>query len=462
MEEKQFNSIYSKTYNFVYLRAKSMMKTEAEVRELMEEIYLKMLASPEEISEEHIFEWLGKCAYTLGSLKYHKKRAREVAYLEIDEEELEVRKNDGVEQVVEVILERIEELPYLYQATFYAFYYDHMSVDEIAGVMDETKGVIRNRLNYTRKYMIEALSELQPEDSDEDSDEVMFSVWAVKEALKQWSSDNCLGITKAQFVYSEICKKMGWKSTAITLDGKEFAGVNNTIVDYEADDWSALEAQFGSYQQRFGMENRGGGVIIGVTALVIAIIVGCILFAMAGRDDSWGQQQGSQNKQNEDINRDDNADNDVNNEDQNNEDQNNGDQNNEDQNNEDQNNEDQNSENTDGSNPDNGENSDNQTSGEQNQGTDEEYILSDSGTRPLQRSELEHLTKEELRLARNEIFARHGMIFGVEDLDQYFASKSWYQPTITVTEFYDQVDMSMIEEENINLIVEVEAEKSAE
>ena len=66
-------------------------------------------------------------------------------------------------------------------------------------------------------------------------------------------------------------------------------------------------------------------------------------------------------------------------------------------------------------------------------------------------------TKEELRLARNEIFARNGAIFGVEDLDQYFKSKSWYKPTISISEFYDKVEMNMIEEQNINLIREYEA-----
>ena len=64
--------------------------------------------------------------------------------------------------------------------------------------------------------------------------------------------------------------------------------------------------------------------------------------------------------------------------------------------------------------------------------------------------------REELRLARNEIFARHGMIFGVDDLKEYFSSKSWYNPTIPGDEFYDRVEMSMIEEANIVLIQEVE------
>ncbi len=90
--------------------------------------------------------------------------------------------------------------------------------------------------------------------------------------------------------------------------------------------------------------------------------------------------------------------------------------------------------------------------------SDSEYILPDSDTRKLTRADLQGLSKEELRLARNEIFARHGMIFGVADLDAYFGEKSWYKPTVAYNEFYDTVEMNAYEEANISLILSVEAE----
>lgn len=90
--------------------------------------------------------------------------------------------------------------------------------------------------------------------------------------------------------------------------------------------------------------------------------------------------------------------------------------------------------------------------------SDSEYILPDSDTRKLTRADLQGLSKEELRLARNEIFARHGMIFGVADLDAYFGEKSWYKPTVAYDDFYDTVEMNAYEEANISLILSVEAE----
>ena len=55
-----------------------------------------------------------------------------------------------------------------------------------------------------------------------------------------------------------------------------------------------------------------------------------------------------------------------------------------------------------------------------------DYILPHSSTRSLTDNDLQWLTKEELWLARNEIFARYGRQFNDKTLQSYFNSKSWY------------------------------------
>jgi hypothetical protein len=76
-----------------------------------------------------------------------------------------------------------------------------------------------------------------------------------------------------------------------------------------------------------------------------------------------------------------------------------------------------------------------------------EYILPDSDIRRLSRSEIEYLTLEELSLARNEIFARHGRIFKTDSLQIYFDRKPWYNPD----PYYDDT-LGSIERYNVNLI----------
>ena len=66
------------------------------------------------------------------------------------------------------------------------------------------------------------------------------------------------------------------------------------------------------------------------------------------------------------------------------------------------------------------------------------------------------LSKEDLRYARNEIYARHGRRFASADLQAYFDAKPWYKGTIDAAKFDDKV-LSKIELENIKLIEGVEA-----
>lgn len=89
--------------------------------------------------------------------------------------------------------------------------------------------------------------------------------------------------------------------------------------------------------------------------------------------------------------------------------------------------------------------------------TGEDYILPDSNFRYLDRTDLEGLNSEELRLARNEIYARHGRIFEDETLQAYFSSKNWYSGTLTQEEFQDNV-FNEYEKQNLIVIKEYENE----
>lgn len=71
--------------------------------------------------------------------------------------------------------------------------------------------------------------------------------------------------------------------------------------------------------------------------------------------------------------------------------------------------------------------------------TDEEYIFPDSDSRYLEEDDLEGLDKEMLRIARNEIIARHGRRFDSEDLQSYFDSLDWYNGIIEPEEFDESV-----------------------
>ena len=82
-----------------------------------------------------------------------------------------------------------------------------------------------------------------------------------------------------------------------------------------------------------------------------------------------------------------------------------------------------------------------------------QYILPNSDYIYLTDSDLAGLSKSELKLARNEIYARHGYIFDTQYLQDYFNSRSWYRPNPS----FDGT-VSTIEESNANLIKKYENE----
>ncbi|MCI6655069.1 MAG: YARHG domain-containing protein [Clostridium sp.] len=84
-----------------------------------------------------------------------------------------------------------------------------------------------------------------------------------------------------------------------------------------------------------------------------------------------------------------------------------------------------------------------------------EYVLPDSAKRKLKKSDLKGLSKEELRIARNEIYARHGRMFDDKKLQKYFDSQSWYEGTVPASEFSEDV-LSSVEKKNVAFIRQFE------
>ena len=96
------------------------------------------------------------------------------------------------------------------------------------------------------------------------------------------------------------------------------------------------------------------------------------------------------------------------------------------------------------------------------QPTSGDYVLGDSSSRYYSRDELESMSASDLYYARNEIFARHGRMFHRSDLQSYFESKSWYNPTYTPAEWDAMGDqLSDVERQNSQLMAEVEASKNS-
>jgi hypothetical protein len=81
------------------------------------------------------------------------------------------------------------------------------------------------------------------------------------------------------------------------------------------------------------------------------------------------------------------------------------------------------------------------------------FIFADSDQRLLGEEDLKGLSSTELRIARNEIYARHGRFFVDQTLANYFSQFSWYHPRQV------DVELSPLETTNVNTIQTAERRK---
>lgn len=79
-----------------------------------------------------------------------------------------------------------------------------------------------------------------------------------------------------------------------------------------------------------------------------------------------------------------------------------------------------------------------------------DYFVASS--KRLAKDELRKYSKQDLKLMRNEIYARYGYIFSSTDLKTHFEKKKWYEPKVNNVDRY----LTETEKKNISTIRELE------
>ena len=84
-----------------------------------------------------------------------------------------------------------------------------------------------------------------------------------------------------------------------------------------------------------------------------------------------------------------------------------------------------------------------------------EYILPDSDTIKLTSEQVKELSNDDLNIAKNEMYARHGRIFEDGFLSSYFQGTTWNKPTTPASEFSDSV-FNSVEVYNLQILTKEE------
>ncbi|MCI5494140.1 MAG: sigma-70 family RNA polymerase sigma factor [Lachnospiraceae bacterium] len=218
-KESGFNTIYSHTYNYVFQRARLLMKSEEEAQDVVQEVYIAVYQSLHTLEDpSKLYAWMGGITYNLAMRAYRKKKEvlldeeKDGIFETIELQDMDFKPEEKAqsEATAVIIKEIIDGLPELQKAAVFAFYYDGMSVKDIAGRFNVSENTIKSRLNYARKYLKDAVEEKEKKEGYRLHS---FGLPTLLLAFFLWGKDKAVTATQAQGVYNEICNRLGLQPT---------------------------------------------------------------------------------------------------------------------------------------------------------------------------------------------------------------------------------------------------------
>lgn len=146
--------------NMVYRLAFSMMKNKDDADDIHQEVFVQYICHyPELESEEHKKVWLIRV--TINTCKNWWKSAwqRKVCGL-LDSQEVTEQEDTTLQWEQRYpIIEQIRNLPQKYKVVIHLFYYEEMSIKEIAHVLQLKESNVRARLTRARQKLKDVLEE---------------------------------------------------------------------------------------------------------------------------------------------------------------------------------------------------------------------------------------------------------------------------------------------------------------
>ena len=141
------NDICEKYFDMIYKLALSQTKDQSHAEDVTSDVFLKFLSSKKDFeSEEHIKAWLLRvtinCSKNVFSNSWFKKTVplEETLAAEMPEEESEV-------------YAKVLKLPQKYRAVIHLFYYEELSVAQIAKYLELNESTVRTHLQRGRSLL---------------------------------------------------------------------------------------------------------------------------------------------------------------------------------------------------------------------------------------------------------------------------------------------------------------------
>ena len=169
-DDSVWGEIYEKTHRYVYYMTLKFLHNEQDAQDVAQEVYIQAIRSIGQLyTADSFFGWLRSIVYSKCKDLVKKKKPillddNEDGSSPLDEMP-EISENFIPDMALDnaesrrMILELIDALPYLQRQAVMFYYYDEMTVDQIAAQMECPAGTVKSRLNYARQQIKKGVEE---------------------------------------------------------------------------------------------------------------------------------------------------------------------------------------------------------------------------------------------------------------------------------------------------------------
>ncbi|MCM1496695.1 MAG: sigma-70 family RNA polymerase sigma factor [Bacteroides sp.] len=140
--------------DMVYRLALLNMKSRFDAEDVFQEVFLKLFRYKNSIqSEEHLKAWLIRVTINQCKSMTASGRKRQAASLDTMGDIAEPVKKEEYTEVYELV----QSLPLKYRQVIHLYYYEELSVKEIAEILNQKEGTVKTRLARARKLLNQKL-----------------------------------------------------------------------------------------------------------------------------------------------------------------------------------------------------------------------------------------------------------------------------------------------------------------
>ena len=162
-DQTAITELYNRTYSNVYYTIKSMVKDEDTALDILQDSYLKAFRSLDQLQDPSKFRaWIKRIAHNRTVDVLRQTKTVTFSDLEYDDPDMPIEFEDArpdhlpdvvivKQETARLMREILDSLPADQRAVVSMFYYEQMSVKEIAEELGVSENTVKSRLNYGRK-----------------------------------------------------------------------------------------------------------------------------------------------------------------------------------------------------------------------------------------------------------------------------------------------------------------------